>query len=271
MSLSYLFINIIALKPQSDFSVFIFFLFCLLFILPPYFITTFNIKQNRKASHFGRSYFPPNLKYNIDNLMQAYISLAALLIDDDRSEAGKKVIYMNKYFYKYFPESNINFGKALTHSFHNPAKLESVTAWLNIKLPKQKDRIQIMYFLAGVSKVDGFINHKELKTLYSIATILDISPKEFNSIIAMYSQREQKSTVNNNSSQSRKKSARKIACEILGVSEFADMIEIKKAYRDLVKVHHPDRFYNESKEQQNIAEERFLIIQKAYETLEIIG
>ena len=268
MYLLYLFSNIIALKSQNDFPVFLFFLFCLVFFLPIYILSNASINQHRRANHWGRSHFPPNLKYNIDNLMQAYISLAALLIDDDRTEAGKKVIYMNKYFYRYFPSSTINFGKALTHSFHNPSKLQIVTAWLNLKLPRNKDRLQIMYFLAGVSKIDGFINHKEIKTLSRIADVLEINPKEFESIISMYRQQEQKSTVNNNSSSYRKKTARKIACEILGVSEYADMVEIKKAYRKLVKIHHPDRFFNESKEQQDIAEERFLTIQKAYETLE---
>ena len=46
------------------------------------------------------------------------------------------------------------------------------------------------------------------------------------------------------------------------------MVEIKKAYRTLVKKHHPDRFATNSIEQQKIAESRFIEIQKAYETIE---
>ena len=58
------------------------------------------------------------------------------------------------------------------------------------------------------------------------------------------------------------------AFEILGLSLDATNDEIKKAYRQLVKMHHPDLFHNESEAQQKIAEERFLKIQKAYETIE---
>lgn len=46
------------------------------------------------------------------------------------------------------------------------------------------------------------------------------------------------------------------------------MDEVKKAYRQLVKLHHPDRFASEAKEQQEIAQERFVEIQKAYELIE---
>ena len=63
-------------------------------------------------------------------------------------------------------------------------------------------------------------------------------------------------------------SAIQLACKIIGVSEQATMLEIKKAYRSLVKLHHPDRFATESLAQQQIAEQKFIEIQKAYEILE---
>jgi DnaJ like chaperone protein len=59
-----------------------------------------------------------------------------------------------------------------------------------------------------------------------------------------------------------------IAHKILGVPLTASIIEIKTAYRKLIKVHHPDRFANESPEQIKLAHERFLKIQDAYELLD---
>jgi WD40 repeat protein len=54
--------------------------------------------------------------------------------------------------------------------------------------------------------------------------------------------------------------------EILGLKFNASSEEVKKAYRNLVKVWHPDRFHNNSSEQKQ-AEEKFKKILEAYEAL----
>jgi DnaJ like chaperone protein len=87
----------------------------------------------------------------------------------------------------------------------------------------------------------------------------------------MYNQkRERTKSKSKPRSKSSRKSLRQLAFKILGVSEHADFVEIKKAYRTLVKKHHPDRFASESEAEQKIATERFLEVQKAYEMIEKI-
>jgi molecular chaperone DnaJ len=53
----------------------------------------------------------------------------------------------------------------------------------------------------------------------------------------------------------------------LGLKKHASQQEIKKAYRGLVKKHHPDCFKNGSEFQLKIATEKFIEIQHAYELL----
>ncbi|MBQ7916249.1 MAG: DnaJ domain-containing protein [Firmicutes bacterium] len=53
--------------------------------------------------------------------------------------------------------------------------------------------------------------------------------------------------------------------EVLGVSRSASEDEIKKAYRELAKQYHPDRYVNNPL--ANLAQEKFQEIQKAYETI----
>ena len=54
--------------------------------------------------------------------------------------------------------------------------------------------------------------------------------------------------------------------EILGVPEVASKDEIKQAYKDLVKVWHPDRFSGDSRLQQK-AQEKLKVINEAYDAL----
>lgn len=54
--------------------------------------------------------------------------------------------------------------------------------------------------------------------------------------------------------------------EVLGVSEDADMDTIKKAYRDLVKKYHPDRYVNNPL--ADLASEKLKQINEAYEMIE---
>jgi DnaJ-class molecular chaperone len=43
--------------------------------------------------------------------------------------------------------------------------------------------------------------------------------------------------------------------------------DIKQAYRKLAKMHHPDRYANQSKSEQKMAHERFIEIKAAYDYL----
>ena len=56
-------------------------------------------------------------------------------------------------------------------------------------------------------------------------------------------------------------------CRILNVSETATKEEVKKAYRDLVKLHHPDKYMTASKEEQQYHENEIKKINEAYEKL----
>lgn len=227
----------------------------------------FNIKNDRE---WNAGLFENNTAVDEgiphDPLLESYISLGALMIRRDLNSYGEKILYLNSYFSKNFPNTHYDFGRSFTESLKNPVRLRTISYWLKRKLPHRSQRLQVMYFLAGLSTVDGSMNKREIQLLKDMNVLLDLSPKDFESIIAMYTQKRERTYERRD--EKPRQSAVQLACRILGVSEFASMDEIKKAYRKLVKLHHPDRFATESTEQQEIAEERFLEIQKAYEVLE---
>jgi DnaJ like chaperone protein len=235
-------------------------------------VFAYQIKQNLDNDReWHEGLFERNDSYNYDEmaddpLLEAFIGLGALMVRNDTSSYGEKILYLNSYFAKNFPRTHYDFGRSFTESLKNPVKPKVLTKWLRRKLPSRAQRIQVMYFLAGLATVDGSMNKREVDLLREMNLLLELSPADFDSIIAMYTQkRESEQTSEDTRS---KVSAIQLACKIIGVSEHASLDEIKKAYRGLVKLHHPDRFATDSMEQQLLAAERFKEIQKAYEVLE---
>ena len=58
------------------------------------------------------------------------------------------------------------------------------------------------------------------------------------------------------------------AHKILEIEPESSPLEIKKAYRKMVKKFHPDKVQHLGKEHQNGAEEKFRKVQEAYEQLQ---
>ena len=223
------------------------------------------IYKNLTSTAWEKGKFPEDLKYSKDNLIEAYVCLSAWMIRLDRRSSKEKIEYMNQYFRSHL--GNRDFTESLNFAYKHTIEVSTITRWLNIHLD-QKSRSQVLYFLVGLALIDGKLNVMENNLLNQVRQVLGISPKELKSIIASYYQqrhRQQQKTKSSTSSSYSRKSALKLSYEVIGVSEHAGMDEVKKAYRTLVKKHHPDRFATESQEQQNIANQRFLEIQKAYE------
>ena len=55
--------------------------------------------------------------------------------------------------------------------------------------------------------------------------------------------------------------------QVLGIDRRADTSEVKKAYRTLAKVYHPDKQADSSVEEKEKAEKEFLKVAQAYEIL----
>lgn len=201
-----------------------------------------------------------------DPLLEAYISLGALMVRKDSSSYREKILYLNSYFARHFPHSHYDFGRSFTASLKRPIHPRTVSKWLRRKLPQREQRLQIMYFLAGLSNVDGAMNQREIALLKEINELLKLSAEDLDSIIAIYTQQQERTK--SSESPSSRIAAVKLAYRIMGVSENTSKDEIKKAYRRLVKLHHPDVFATKGKEHQEIAAKRFIEIQKAYEILE---
>ncbi len=111
-------------------------------------------------------------------------------------------------------------------------------------------RLQLLHFLFGIAKADGFVGEAEIDTIKRISVYLYISNRDFESIKAMFYD------------------ASGNAYKILEITKSATDTEVKKAYRKLVKKHHPDKLRHLGEEYQKGAEDKFRQIQKAYEQIQ---
>lgn len=205
-----------------------------------------------------------------DDLLEAYMRLGVKMIIKDRVDVGEKLKYLNTYLRRYFPKSDYDFEEILKSSYRNPISLTTVSKWLNFHLKDPAQKSQLLYFLGGLSVVDGSLEPREEKMLYDLGQLLHLSLADIRSVISMYQRRSapNDSTTNSNSEKAKLLQMIEQASSMLNVSTNASIDEVKKAYRRMVKLHHPDKFMGHSEEQQQIAHERFLHIQRAYELLE---
>lgn len=222
--------------------------------------------KTRHARSWRNGIFPQKLKPNEDNFLEAYLALGAKLILLDYHDAKGKTQYINQYFNRYFAFANYNFGDSLLFSLQHPIKTRSITDWMKIHLKDEGSRSQIIYFLAGLALVNGEMTSRELNFLKQINQDLDLTPGNLVQILAIYA--SYKSHQKETSEKETKPKPKKYAYDILGIKANSTQDEIKKAYRKLVKIHHPDNFETGTESQRKMAAEKFIEIRNAYESLE---
>ena len=92
-------------------------------------------------------------------------------------------------------------------------------------------RLQMMQFLVNLAYIDGTFSHSEEAMITKIATVLHFSTEQLNALLQQFASFHRHSV---------KESSIDQAYTLLGLSKDASNDEIKKAYRALVKIHHPD-------------------------------
>lgn len=220
----------------------------------------------RHTRSWRKGIFPPLLKPTDDNLLEAYLALAAKLMLLNPKSLKGKTQFINDYFNRYFKMANYNFGDSLVFSLKYPIKEKTVTTWLNLNLKNSSMRVQIVYFLVGLAIQTDKLSNRELVFIEKVNEHLGFDLENLNRIIAIYtSYFEEKQRQKEKTDKPVKDLS--IYLKILGLNKKHTKIELKSAYRSMAKLHHPDHYATESQSQQNIAEEKFIEIQKAYEIL----
>jgi len=112
-----------------------------------------------------------------------------------------------------------------------------------------ESRMMLVQYLFGIAQADGDNHPSEIEMIQTIAGFMGISQRDYESIKAMF--------VKDTGS----------AYQVLKVSPDASNDEIKKAYRELAKKHHPDRVAHLGEDVKKAAEVKFTKLNAAYEAI----
>ncbi len=203
---------------------------------------TVNPNQNRRENPINRS-------GGRGDFMFSLIVLATSIMKADGHIMRSELDYVKEFLKQ-------NFGLEATHEAMGMIKelsnreipLNEVCSQIryNMDIPS---KTQLLYFLFGVAKADNNVCEKEIEALENISNMLGIGSSTFNSIKSMH----YKDTES--------------AYQILEISSTATNEEIKKAYRKMAMVNHPDKVSHLGEDVRQSAEEKFTKINAAYEQI----
>ena len=189
--------------------------------------------------------------YSIKNVMQVkLLTLAAIVIKADGKVDSKELEYVRRFFISHYGKHQSDeifkiFNKEIKNQNQS---LEEITRSFSLN-SRYETRLQLIHFLFGIAKADGSISKPELIKISQIASNLKINSVDFESIQAMFVKEENS------------------AYKILEIGPKSSIEEIKKAYRIMVKKYHPDKLQTKDPYLLKGAEEKFIQVQNAYETL----
>ena len=208
-------------------------------------------RDNRRPTYGGgSSYSRPKPQTQSGDFEVSLLILASVVIKADGKQDQRELDYVRQQFSNMYGKERANHAFKL---FKNIAKQDISTRKVCTQIRQMMDhasRLQLLHFLFGIAKADGFVTDDELRQIYTITGYLGISNRDYESIKAMFYDSSDN------------------AYKILEISKSATDDEVKKAYRNMAKKYHPDRLQHLGKEHQEGAEEKFRQVQQAYEHIQ---
>lgn len=238
-----------------------------------FFYYTFKLLISIVRNALGMGVFTKYHKATSENIHDVYAILGCHMVYSEVDNLGQQVIYLDNYLRRLFPNSEHYDRSELSNLRRVYYDVDLAANWCGMVL-KEEQKIQLLDFLIDLGFHNSSLNKRETQLVYLVGQALGFQNNEISALLNIrfshYEKQrgsrssEQKSQVNRPSSDHQKLKALKI----LGLpTKTKDLEEVRKAYRNLARKHHPDRYHNASEEEQKLAHERFTEINWAHDFL----
>lgn len=177
------------------------------------------------------------------------IVLAAAVMKADQKIMQSELEYVKRFFYRNFGD---NEGQRLVQMLREILKQDIDTQQVSVQIGQYMDyssRLQLIHFLFGIAAADGTYHPDEVDVVKRISGFMGISSADYQSVHAMFVKDPH------------------WAYDILEITEQSTNEEVKKAYREMAKKHHPDKVSHLGEDIKRAATEKFQKINAAYEEI----
>ncbi len=184
-----------------------------------------------------------------DDFLRALLVLSAMVMKADGKIMKSELDYVKRYFTSQFGESKTaDLIIILKEILKQEIPVREVCEQVRYNM-EYSSRLALLHFLFNISSADGQVDASEVSSINQIAGYLQISAKDFESIRAMFW---------------KDKAA---AYRILEIESTVTDEEVKKAYRKMAVKYHPDKIAHLGEDFKQSANDKFLKVQEAYETI----
>ena len=201
------------------------------------------------------------------------LRLTAYIINSDGKVSSQELHYTYAFFEKEFGKHKLTtYKRHLDQYLNTNSTIDKELKNINFN-QDPTTKIQLLHFLVKISISDNYLAENEFIALKLICKGIGLRTQQLYSILAMYSfiteEKQNKERKQNNNHKYKRNSKSKIeeAYKVLEISNEATSKEIKKAYRKLVILYHPDKAMHLEKSIQNGAQEMYQKVTDAYDLL----
>jgi hypothetical protein len=239
-----------------------------------FFYYTYKIFISLIRNALGMGVFTKYHKATPENIYEVYAILGCHMAYSEAENLGQQMIYLDNYLRRLFPNLERYERSELSNLRRVYNDIELAAVWCEMVL-KEEQKIQLLDFLIDLGFHNGSLNKREMALIYHVGRAMKFPDIEISAMLNMRYMRqektrssEQKSSQQSSSRTSTSDHQKLKALKILGLpTKTKDLEVVRKAYRNLARKHHPDRYHNASEEEQKLAHERFTEINWAHDFL----
>lgn len=214
------------------------------------------------------------------NYTHEILALVSVILTKDKKVLQSELNYVKRFL-------NHNFSKDEAREYllkfreytQKNLSIDKICQNINYALNNSEKR-QILHLVIGAAVADRELTEAELVDIYKIGRSLSLGKITVDSLLSMHSfsykgqqqngqQYRQQSNQQRYRSRASSSTSLAQAYSILEVGPKSTEQEIKKAYRKLAVIYHPDKVMNMGKNYQESAKEKFQKIQAAYEQIKL--